>query len=290
VIVVLGMLACFLWWRRKPRRAPDLGERLVADARAFRRGLPALARRSYDSFQPVVVLGTESSGKAAIVERFSGVAQRRIELGPGAEHAGGQLRCALGGDVVVFAPSEESVRAPEGSAGLARALAPTLRTRPPLVVVCIAPELLDTHTAPQLATLGGMLRAQLDLLAAVRDEPCTVRVVMSDVPGPGTEAILSIDHVDAPALHASLRRYADEIAEPLDRLGFLEVLPDLASALAVLLGEVFAPAGHFTPRPDGLYLVPVEGGPNPLRAHRMTAFRPVAKTRLRPRQTQLSSG
>src|SRR5439155_26194202 len=116
-----------------------LGKQLVADARRFRRGLPAPARRSIDSFHPVVVLGTESSGKAAIIERFAGVAQRRVELGHNAELAGAQLRCLLGGELIVFDPSEEVVRAPRElvDGGLARALAPMLRRRPPIVVVCI---------------------------------------------------------------------------------------------------------------------------------------------------------
>lgn len=304
VLVVLGLaIAGFLWWRRRKaapaaaapvvaaapaRPSAALGKQLVADARRFRRGLPAPARRCLESFHPIVVLGTESSGKAEIVERFAGVAQRRVELGPGAELAGGQLRCVLGGDVIVFDPSEEVVRAPRElvDAGLTRALAPELRRRTPIVVVCVSPEALDKQTEPQLAELGSALRAKLDVLAALRDEPCTVRVVVSDVPGfarfdalfrllqlPGIPAIVSIDRVDDAALRDALLSYADEIGTALTQLspeetlaliGFLEALPQLAGALSVLLGELFAPAGELTPRPDGLYLLPAQGGPNPL--------------------------
>ena len=139
VLLVVGLLvllvAGFLWWRHRRRAAAreaagpiaaapvkpvvQLGKQLQADARRFRRALPAPARRSLDSFHPVVVLGTESSGKAAIIERFAGVAQRRVELGPHAELAGSQLRCLLGGEVVVFDPSEDVVRAPREQIGRA---------------------------------------------------------------------------------------------------------------------------------------------------------------------------
>ena len=308
VVVVLAVLvvavlavAGVLWWRRRraaPEAAPvaappirpvvPLGKQLIADLRRFRRELPATARRSLDAFHPIVVLGTEASGKAALVERFVGVAQRRVELGPRAELAGGQLRCVLGSDVVVFAPSEEVVRAPRElvDAGLARALGPALRRRAPLVVVCISPEVLDKQSAPQLAELGGALRAKLDVLSALRDEPCAVRVVLSDVPGvqrfdalfrlvqlPGMPAVLPLARFDDAAVRDALLAYADEICtalteltprETLELVGFLEVVPQLAGALSVLLGELFAPAGELTPRHDGLYLVPATGGPDPL--------------------------
>ncbi|HEX3478867.1 MAG TPA: hypothetical protein VHT91_27785 [Kofleriaceae bacterium] len=306
IIVVIAVLAIaiagFVWWRRrraahgdaapeapagKPATAP-LGKQLVADVRRFRRGLPAVARRNLDAFHPIVVLGTEASGKAAIIERFAGIAQRRVELGPSAEATGGPLRCLLGTEVVVFDPSEDVVRAPRElvSAGLTRALAPALRRRPPIVVVCVSPEVLDKQTEPQLAELGSALRARLDVLAALRDEPCSVRVVLSDVPGyqrfdalfrllqlPGMPAVLPIDRVDGDAVRDAMLAYADEIGtalvqlaphETLELVGFLEAVPQLASALAVLLGELFAPAGELTPRPDGLYLLPAQGGPNPL--------------------------
>src|SRR5262245_37290132 len=100
VLLVLLVLA-FRWWRRRAARKPEaaptlarpgaaLGATLVADMRRFRRGLPASARRCLDFFHPVIVLGTESSGKAALVERFSGVAQRRAGLGAGAESVAGE--------------------------------------------------------------------------------------------------------------------------------------------------------------------------------------------------------
>jgi hypothetical protein len=305
IVVVIAVLALaiagFVWWRRRRAAhgdaAPEaptgkpvvaLGKQLVADARRFRRGLPAVARRNLDAFHPIVVLGTEASGKAAIIERFAGIAQRRVELGPGAERTGGPLRCLLGSEVVVFDPSEDVVRAPRElvSAGLTRALAPALRRRAPIVVVCVSPEVLDKQTEPQLAELGSALRAKLDVLAALRDEPCTVRVVLSDVPGfarfdalfrllqlPGIPAVLPLEHIDGDAVRDAMLAYADEIGtalvqlaphEALELVGFLEAVPQLASALAVLLGELFAPAGELTPRPDGLYLLPAQGGPNPL--------------------------
>ncbi|HZJ66238.1 MAG TPA: hypothetical protein VFD36_22185, partial [Kofleriaceae bacterium] len=121
VLVAIGLLvllvAGLLWWRHKRRAAQpqaasiaaaparpavSIAKQLIDDAREFRRGLPAPARRSLDSFHPIVMLGTESSGKAAIIERFAGVAQRRVELGPRAELAGAQLRCQLGAEVIVF--------------------------------------------------------------------------------------------------------------------------------------------------------------------------------------------
>jgi hypothetical protein len=300
VLVVVG----FLWWRRrrvaarpapaaavakppaKPRVA--LGKQLVADARRFRRGLPASARRCLEAFHPVVVLGTETSGKAMIIERFAGVAQRRAELGRGAELADGQLRCLLGGEAVVFDLSEDVLRAPRElvAAGLERALAPVLRRRAPVVVVCLSPETLDKLAEQQLAELGSVLRAKIDVLAALRDEPCAVRVVVSDVPGfarfdalfrllqlPGIPAVLPIDGPGEDTLRGTLLAYADELGTALTELapremlalvGFLEALPQLAGALSMVLGELFAPAGELTPRPDGLYLLPAEGGPNPL--------------------------
>lgn len=323
VIVVLALaIVGFVWWRRRRARrgesapaarppgqpAVSLGKQLVADARRFRRGLPATARRGLDGFHPIVVLGTESSGKAALIERFAGVAQRRVELGPGAEASGGQLRCALGSEVVVFDPSEEVVRAPRElvAAGLGRALGPALRRRAPIIVVCVSPEALDNQSEPQLAELGSALRAKLDVIAALRDEPCPVRVVVSDVPGfarfdalfrllqlPGIPAVLPIEPAggsaarspgqagdlaarergDDAAVREALLGYADEIGtaliqlaprETLELVGFLEALPQIASALAVLFGELFAPAGELTPRSDGLYLLPATGGPNPL--------------------------
>jgi hypothetical protein len=324
--LVVVLVAAFLWWRHKRRTAkPDaaataaapakpsvsLAKQLIDDARAFRRGLPAPARRSLDSFHPIVVLGTESSGKAAIVERFAGVAQRRVELGPRAEHAGAQLRCQLGADVIVFDPSEDVVRAPRElvGGGLARALGSALRRRAPIVVVCISPEALDKQSEPQLAELGSALRAKLDVLSALRDEPVAVRVVISDVPGfarfdalfrllhlPGIPSVLSIDRVDDDAVCGALLAYADEIgnaltqlspSETLELVGFLEALPHLSSALSVLLGELFANAGELTPRPDGLYLLPTDGGPNPLVIPE-TMVRPGASPLLKHRLIALS--
>jgi hypothetical protein len=305
VIVVLALvIAGFLWWRRRraaagpapaaavaeqPAKPPvALGKQLVADARRFRRGLPGPARRCFEAFHPVVVLGTESSGKAMIIERFAGVAQRRVELGRAADLADGQLRCLIGGEAVVFDLSEEVVRAPRElvDAGLSRALAPVLRRRAPVVVVCLSPETLDKLTEQQLAELGSALRAKLDVLAALRDEPCAVRVVVSDVPGfarfdalfrllqlPGIPAVLPIDGPDEATLRGTLLGYADELCtaltaltprETLALVGFFEALPQLSGALSMVLGELFAPAGELTPRPDGLYLVPAQGGPNPL--------------------------
>ncbi|TMQ12728.1 MAG: hypothetical protein E6J90_30290 [Deltaproteobacteria bacterium] len=327
-IAVIAALALaivgFLWWRRRraaPKAAPvaaaparptvPLGKQLVADARKFRRGLPAPARRCLDAFHPIVVLGTESSGKAAIIERFAGVAQRRVELGAGAELAGGQLRCVLGGDAIVFDPSEEVVRAPRElvDAGLTRALAPQLRRRPPIVVVCVSPEALDKLSEPQLAELGSALRAKLDVIAALRDEPAVVRVVVSDVPGfarfdalfrllqlPGIPAVLTLERVDDDAVRGALLGYADEIGtaltqltphETLELVGFLEALPQLSGALSVLLGELFAPAGDLTPHLDGLYLLPAQGGPNPL-AIPESLLRPAASPLLKHRLIALS--
>jgi type VI secretion system protein ImpL len=271
-----------------PERGPDLNHQLRSDWRRFRRGLPAAARRSLDQFHPVVVLGTESAGKAQLIERFGGVAQRRVELGSGAAFTDGQLRCLLGGDVLLIDLAEEVVRAPRElvDAGLRRALASTLRRRTPVVVVCLSPEALDRQSEQQLAELGGALRAKLEVLAGLRDEPLAVRVVVGDVPGaarfdalfrllelPGIPAVLPIDDPGDEAMRASLLAYADELGtalteltprETLDLVGFLDALPHLAGALSMVLSELFAPGGELTPRPDGLYLVPARGGPNPL--------------------------
>lgn len=302
VLLVLALVGALLWRRRRRRKAPrppiaeppppdlgpDLNQQLRGDWRRFRRGLPAPARRSLDQFHPVVLLGTESAGKAQLVERFGGVAQRRVELGSGAALVDGQLRCLLGGDVLLMDLAEETVRAPRElvAAGLRKALAPTVRRRTPVVVVCLSPEALDRQSEQQLAELGGALRAKLDVIAALRDEPLAVRVVVSDVAGaarfdalfrllelPGMPAVLPIDDPGDEAVRASLLAYADELGtaltelsprEALDLVGFLDALPHLSGSLSMVLGELFAPAGELTPRPDGLYLVPARGGPNPL--------------------------
>ncbi len=301
VLVVIGLaIAGFVWWRRRKHAAPAapaapvarppvaLGKLLVRDARAFWRGLPRPARRSRGGFHPVVVLGTEASGKAAIIERFSGVAQRRAELGACVEHTEGVLRSVLGTDAVVFDLSEAVVRAPreQVASGLTRALAPMLRRRAPVVVVCISPEALDKQSEQQLAELGSALRAKIDVLSMLRDEPCAVRVAISDVPGvarfdalfrllqlPGVPTVLSIDGHDDDALGNALLGYTGALStalteltprETLELVAFFEAVPQLASQLALILGELFAPADELTPRPDGLYLVPTNGGPNPL--------------------------
>ncbi|HKE15786.1 MAG TPA: hypothetical protein VKB80_13010 [Kofleriaceae bacterium] len=304
LVVLLLLVVALLVWRRMrrrkaaggaraaepppPERGPDLNQQLKGDWRRFRRGLPPPARRCLDQFHPVVVLGTESAGKAQIIERFGGVGQRRVELGSSAAQTGGQLRCLLGGDVLLLDLSEEVVRAPRElvDAGLRRSLAPSLRRRAPVVVVCLSPEALDRQSEQQLAELGGALRAKLDVLAGLRDEPLAVRVVVSDVPGvarfdalfrllelPGIPAVLPIDDPGDDAVRASLLAYADELGtaltelsprETLDLVGFLDALPHLSGALSMVLGELFAPGGDLTPRPDGLYLVPARGGPNPL--------------------------
>jgi hypothetical protein len=306
IVVVILLVLAFLgwrWWRRRraqaappaeqsvaapERGAANLGQELTRDWRRFRRGLPRTARRSLDDFHPVLVLGTESAGKADIIERFGGVAQRRVELGPAAALADGQLRCLLGCDLLLFDLAEEVVRAPREvvAGGLRRALAPSVRRRAPVVVVCLSPEALDKQSGQQLADLGGALRAKLDILAELRDEPLAVRVVVADVPGfarfdalfrllqlPGIPAILPIDDAGDDAVRSSLLAYADELGtalaelsprEALDLVAFLEALPQLSGALSMVLGELFAPGGELTPRPDGLYLLPTSGGPNPL--------------------------
>jgi len=326
VLVVLGLaIVGLVWWRRRKRKAPTaaaapappptvpLGKLLVRDARAFWRGLPAPARRARAAFHPVVVLGTEASGKAALIERFSGVAQRRAELGPNVEHADGELRSVLGSDAVVFDLSETVVRAPRERVanGLARALAPMLRRRAPVVVVCLSPEALDKQSEQQLAELGSALRAKIDVLSALRDEPCAVRVVISDVPGfarfdalfrliqlPGVPAVLSIDGHDDDALGNMLLGYTGALAtalteltprETLELVAFFEAVPHLAGALSLVLGELFAPADELTPRPDGLYLVPTEGGVNPLIIPEGLA-RPGASPILKHRLVALSLG
>ena len=301
-LLLVVVVAALVWrrWRRgkaagaraaepaPPERGPDLHQQLRSDWRRFRRGLPAAARRSLDQFHPVVLLGTESAGKAALIERFGGVGQRRVELGSGAALADGQLRCLLGGDVLLLDLAEEVVRAPRElvDAGLRRALASTLRRRAPVVVVCLSPEALDRQSEQQLAELGGALRSKLDVLAGLRDEPLAVRVVVSDVPGaarfdalfrllelPGVPAVLAIDDPGDEAVRASLLAYADELgtaltalspSQALELVGVLDALPHLSGALSMVLGELFAPAGELTPRPDGLYLVPARGGLNPL--------------------------
>jgi hypothetical protein len=300
-LLLLVVVAALVWRRMRrrkaappaaepapPERGPDLNQQLRGDWRRFRRGLPPPARRSLDQFHPVVLLGTESAGKAQIVERFGGVAQRRVELGSGAASVDGQLRCLLGGDVLLIDLAEETVRAPRElvATGLRRALAPTVRRRQPVVVVCLSPEALDRQSEQQLAELGGALRAKLDVLAGLRDEPLAVRVVVSDVAGaarfdalfrllelPGIPAVLAIDDPGDEAVRASLLAYADELGtaltelsprQTLDLVGFLDAVPHLSGALSMVLGELFAPAGELTPRPDGLYLVPARGGPNPL--------------------------
>jgi hypothetical protein len=306
LVLLLLVVAAFIgwrWWRRRRTTKPEpteqpaaaparggaaLGQELARDWKRFRRGLPAGARRSLDHFHPVVLLGTESAGKAEIIERFGGVAQRRVELGPSAALADGQLRCVLGGDVLLFDLAEEVVRAPRElvAAGLRRAFASALRRRVPVVVVCLSPEALDKQSGQQLAELGGALRAKLDILAELRDEPLAVRVVVSDVPGfarfdalfrllelPGIPAVVAIDDPGDEAVRGALLAYADDLGtalselpprDALELIGFLEALPHLSGALSMVLGELFAPGGELTPRPDGLYLLPPRGGPNPL--------------------------
>ena len=42
--------------------------------------------------------------------------------------------------------------------------------------MCLSPEALDRHSEQQLAELGGALRAKLDVLCGLRDQPLTVVV------------------------------------------------------------------------------------------------------------------
>lgn len=300
VVLALGVAGA-AWWRRRRAHAgarggapspadPDgtaLGRALGRSWRRFRRGLPRPARRSLDDFHPAIVLGPESAGKEQLIERFGGVAQRRVELG-GAAEVDGPLRIRLGGDVVVFDVAEEVVRAPRElvAPGLRRALGPVVRQRRPLVVVCLSPEALGRDDGPKLAELGRALRANLDLVSELRDEALDVRVVLSAAGGAGRfdalfrllavqgiPAVLPLEDPGPEALRATLLRYADELGTALIRLepqvllelvGFLGALPRLSSALSLILAELFAPGGDLTPRPDGLYLVRAEGGPDPL--------------------------
>ena len=266
VVIALG-IAGVLWWRRRSAAARPaavaspavtpavpLGKLLISDARAFWRGMPAPARRARDAFHPVVVLGTESSGKMALTERFSRVAQRRAELGPRVEHTDGELRSQLGSDAVVFDLSEAVTRVPREplATGLARALAPMLRRRAPVVVVCLSPEALDKHSEQQLGELGefgelgSALRAKLAVLAALRDEPCAVRVVISDVPGfarfdalfrllqlPGEPAALSIEGHDDASLYTTLLGETDALAGALTELTPREALDLVALFKAI---------------------------------------------------------
>lgn len=310
ILLAVGLLlllalavAGFVWWRRRKAKAAPasadgavpraidagaLGKALGLSWRRFRANLPRSARRSLEDFHPVILLGTESAGKAAIIERFGGVAQRRVELGEGAGCADGPLRCQLGGDVLLLDVAEEVVRAPRErvEAGLRRALGPALRRREPVIAVCLSPEALDKLSLQQLGDLGGALRAKLDVLSELRDEPPAVRVVVSDLPGfarfdalfrllrlPGVPAILPVDDPSDQALRAALLGYADELSaamtqleprELLDLVAFLEAVPHFSNALSAVLGALFAPGGERTPRPDGLYLLAAEGGPDPL--------------------------
>lgn len=285
---------------------PSLNRILQKDVTAFLGGLPARARRSLEGFQVVVLLGTESSGKSQIVERFAGVTVRRAEIGKAAQSAPSHARFTMGSDVLAIELSEEVCRAAaeEVAGGLRRVLGPFLRRRKPLVLVCMAVDAIERRDE-DLADLASHLRAKVDIIAELRGEPVHTRFVVPDLDGGGAlsallrmmqwpfaRTILPMSDPSEPALSALLREYIDVLPsalaampheEVLGVVGALEVVPIAAERLALLAGTVLRAGGRRTPVTDGLYFVPKRGGPDPLvvpDAMRTVAPSPVLRHRV----------
>lgn len=305
VVLAVVVIVALVWYLRRRRKgaaaaagkdqsavgsAPEtaIGDEMGRAWRRFVHALPGRARRSLDQFQPVIVLGTESAGKADIVERFSGVNHRRAEIGAPAELTDGDLRLHLGGDIVVMELSEEACRArmDTAGAGLRRAFGPALRRRTPIVVVCLSPESLEKRSEQDLRELGGALSAKIALLADLRGEPLEVRVAVPALPGasrlralflltrlPGVSPVLPLGLGEEPAIRAQLLSFTDLLTEVLATRGpddalavveLLEAVPQLSQSLSAFVGELLDGGAKGRIRSGGLYLVPETGGPDPL--------------------------
>jgi hypothetical protein len=330
VVVLLAATAALVWYLRKRSKAAKAaaasepselvpvdttaGDEVVGAWRLFRQGLPGRARRSLQEFQPIVVLGTESSGKAELVERFSGVAQRRAEIGAPAQATDAGLRLHLGTDCLVAELSEEVCRARMDTvdAGLRKAFGDMLRLRTPIVAVTVSPETLEKRSELELRELGSALRAKVELLAELRGEPLEVRVVVPELPGasglralfllaqmPGVSNVLPLGHGEEPAIRAQLLALTDLLSEalvshpPEDTLAVVELLesiPRLSQALAALASELLSEGDAVSGvRSGGLYLVPLATGPNPLRIPE-ALLRPQPHPLLKHRLIALSAG
>jgi hypothetical protein len=304
-VLVLAAIGFGIWYwrRRKQSKAEEveeievvvadttLGDDVAGAWTAFRRGLPSRVRPSLEQFQPIVLMGTESSGKTEIVDRFSGVAQRRAEIGAPAQALDGGLRLHLGSECLVMELSEDVCRARMDTvdAGLRKAFGDMLRQRTPIVLVTVSP---DTLKRPELELreLGSALRAKIELLAELRGEPLEVRLVLPELTGPSQSdlralfllarmprvaQVLPLGQGEEPAIRAQLLALTDLLSAsliehtPEDALAVVELLesiPRLSQALSSLaselLGEDDAVSGV---RSGGLYVVPAAGAPNPLR-------------------------
>jgi Intracellular multiplication and human macrophage-killing len=332
VVLLVGIGALVWYWRRRKAKAEvdavevavappvdtSLGDEVAEAWRGFRRGLPGRARRSLQEFQPVIVLGTESSGKTEIIERFSGVAQRRAEIGAPAEVLDAGLRLHLGSDCLVAELSEEVCRARMDTvdAGLRKVFGEMLRLRTPIVVVTLSPETLEKRSELELRELGAAIRAKIELFAELRGEPLEVRLVLPELPGaasslpalfllarlPGVAQVFPLGQGEEPAIRAQLLALTDLFSaaliahgpeETLAVVELLESVPKLSQAIASLANELLqegeAAAGV---RDGGLYLVPLPGGrnpPNPLQIPQ-SLLRPQPHPLLKHRLITVSAG
>lgn len=224
VVTGLAAAALLVWWKKKRGAARVASEwqatrwDALEDYRQFLSKLPRRMRRVRDDFAPVIVLGNVASEKARIISSFSGVEQNQ-RLFPGkVSHSGRAVELHLGARCLLVVPSEQFLAADSSSEDPTwRKLMERLcRVRAPRVVVCLSQASVDSGDQEAIAQWVGGLRAHVDAVAELRDEPLSVTVVLAQSPpSRGTGARLSDGFFELVAALGQSGRYEQLLHVPL---------------------------------------------------------------------------
>lgn len=162
---------------RPPRRRVELRHAW----RAFLRRTPLAQRRTFGLLQPIVVLGENSAGKSALIDRFVNWRGHAEQLQPShVEDA--QLQIYRGAQVLVQELSGALLEdtSPEGRRALERLwrALPSRRRRPRVILVVDSARLMR-GTPDQLVRRAQLMRGKIDLLAERFRQPIDVTVMVT---------------------------------------------------------------------------------------------------------------
>lgn len=269
VLVLIGVWLLVRRIRARPTQQPPAQIEPGCLTRIYREFLnkqPRDYRRSILGFQPIVVLGNQGSGKTEVINRFSDWDQQATD-GLESHTEAAELQLYLGSRVLLHELSPAMLGDTSGAArtALLRLWKPIFRRRRPIVVLVVSAHDLLQDAPDELTRLATLMRAKVNLLAALRDEPVELRIVVSHldefvgfnefsavasraqlesrvVPGPDNEVSL-----DALAVHLPLSLLTAEASDYLKILEFFAKLTGLSKGLSRFIQTMVSDRGLGTP-------------------------------------------
>ncbi len=191
LLAVLVLSGVWLLWRKRRREAAEAPPRVevahpdaLKDYRQFAHRLPGRMRRVLDEFQPVIILGNVASEKERIISSLSGF-EKNQQLFPGrVSHLGEAVELYLAARCLLVVPSEQFLAAGSSSdePRWRKLLERICRVRAPRVVICLSQASVDSGDQDAMTQWTALLRAHVDTLAELRDEPVSVSVILAQSP------------------------------------------------------------------------------------------------------------